>query len=231
MSLGRKLKLVAVAAYVLIVHAGLAYFAAAYFFPNFQIIKGAPIVPVPEQVTSTPPPTPLPVPSEFADQLMPTETPPPGDASTAPPDVLMIPVKGVKRQQLQDNFSLPRGDGRTHDAIDIMAPLGTPVLAAGDGRIIKFLDSVAGGITVYQLSADSKFVFYYAHLQRRADTLRESDTVTRGTVIGYVGDTGNAGAGNYHLHFAIAIAQDPKRFYGGPYINPYPLLINGIESP
>ena len=142
----------------------------------------------------------------------------------------MIPVKGVRRDQLQDNFSLPRGEGRTHDAIDIMAPVGTPVLAATDGQIVKFFDSNAGGITIYQLSADKKLIFYYAHLQRRADNVKELDQVTRGTVIGYVGDTGNAGFGNYHLHFAISEAQDPKRFWSGIPINPYPILMKGIES-
>ena len=112
-----------------------------------------------------------------------------------------------------------------------MAPGGTPVLAASDGEIIKFFESVAGGTTIYELTADKKYILYYAHLQSRQPGLSEHDQVKRGQVIAYVGDTGNAGPGNYHLHFAIAEAVDPKRWWAGPYINPYPILKNGIESP
>ena len=105
------------------------------------------------------------------------------------------------------------------------------VLAASDGEIIKFFESVAGGTTIYELTADKKYILYYAHLQSRQPGLNEHDQVKRGQVIAYVGDTGNAGPGNYHLHFAIAEAIDPKRWWSGPYINPYPVLKNGIESP
>ena len=146
------------------------------------------------------------------------------------PAALMIPVVGVKREQLQDTFNDARSEGRVHNATDIIAPLGTPVVAAADGEITKFFDSERGGITVYQLSVDQKTVYYYAHLQRRADNLREKDFVRRGTIIGYVGDTGNAGAGNYHLHFTVGILRDPKRFWDSDDINPYPLLKVGIEA-
>jgi murein DD-endopeptidase MepM/ murein hydrolase activator NlpD len=152
-------------------------------------------------------------------------------ALDAPADQLMIPVKGIKRSQLQDTFTAARAAGRSHDAIDIMAPGGTPVLAATDGEIIKFFDSKDGGTTIYELTADKKYILYYAHLQSRQPGLNEHDQVKRGQVIAYVGDTGNAGPGNYHLHFAIADALDPKRWWAGPYINPYPLLKDGIESP
>jgi murein DD-endopeptidase MepM/ murein hydrolase activator NlpD len=142
----------------------------------------------------------------------------------------MIPVAGVKREQLQDTFNAARSAGRVHNAIDIMAPLGTPVKAVSDGEIAKFFDSDRGGITIYQYSPDKRYVYYYAHLQKRADNLKEKDFVKKGTVIGFVGDTGNSGAGNYHLHFSIAILSDPKRIFDGTEINPYPLLKNGIES-
>jgi len=108
-----------------------------------------------------------------------------------------------------------------------MAPVGTPVLAAAKGEIVKFFDSVPGGITIYQASEDKKFIYYYAHLQRRADNLAPGTVVAQGTVIGYVGDTGNAGAGNYHLHFSIARVPDPKRYWEGSYLNPYPFLKTG----
>lgn len=137
---------------------------------------------------------------------------------------LIIPVLGVRSDQLQDTFTDARSEGRVHDAIDIPAPAGTPVVAAADGDIIKLFQSERGGITIYQLSPDKKLVFYYAHLQRYADGLVAGKFVRQGEVIGYVGDTGNAGAGNFHLHFSIAVIADPKRYWEGANINPYPLL-------
>ncbi|MEP6912506.1 MAG: M23 family metallopeptidase [bacterium] len=137
---------------------------------------------------------------------------------------LIIPVTGVKPEQLQDTFTDARSEGRSHDAIDIMAPDGTPVVAASDGEIVRLFQSDRGGTTIYQLSPDKKLVFYYAHLQRYADGLVAGKYARQGEVIGYVGDTGNAGAGNYHLHFSIAVLADPKRYWEGTNINPYPLL-------
>jgi peptidoglycan LD-endopeptidase LytH len=142
----------------------------------------------------------------------------------APATSLLIPVAGVRPDELRDTFSEERSEGRTHDAIDIPAPQGTPVLAAADGRIIKLFQSKPGGTTIYQLDPDNKTVYYYAHLDRYADGLTEGHFAHRGEVIAYVGDTGNAGAGNYHLHFSISIVSDPKRYWEGTNINPYPLL-------
>lgn len=143
---------------------------------------------------------------------------------------LMIPVIGIKREQLQDTFNAARSEGRVHNAIDIMAPSGTPVVAATDGEIAKFFNSERGGITIYQYSSDKKRVYYYAHLQKRAENIKETDFVKQGTVIGFVGDTGNAGAGNYHLHFSITLLNDPKRIFDGTEMNPFSLLKEGIES-
>ncbi|MGI8638692.1 MAG: M23 family metallopeptidase [Pyrinomonadaceae bacterium] len=178
-------------------------------------------------------PTPLPIPSL-------AETAPPiesntnqNQSNTATSDsdkTLMIPVVGLKAEQLQDTYTASRSEGRVHNAIDIIAPLATPVVAVSDGEIAKFFDSERGGITIYQFSPDKRFVYYYAHLQKRADNLREHDFVKKGTVIGYVGDTGNSGAGNYHLHFEIMILEDPNKYWKGTDINPYPILKNGIES-
>jgi murein DD-endopeptidase MepM/ murein hydrolase activator NlpD len=136
----------------------------------------------------------------------------------------LIPVAGVRADELRDTFSEARSEGRIHDAIDIPAPRGTPVLAAADGRIVKLFESERGGTTIYQLDPDNKTIYYYAHLERYADGLTEGHTARRGEVIAYVGDTGNAGAGNYHLHFSILIIKDPKRYWDGTNINPYPLL-------
>lgn len=144
--------------------------------------------------------------------------------SPAPAGALIIPVAGVRPDQLQDTFSAARSDERIHDAIDIAAPRGTPVLAAADGTIVKLFQSERGGTTIYQLSTDKKFFYYYAHLDRYVEGLTEGNFAKQGETLAYVGDTGNAGAGNYHLHFSIALTSDPKRYWDGTNINPYPLL-------
>lgn len=137
---------------------------------------------------------------------------------------LIVPVAGVRPDQLRDTFSDARSEGRVHDAIDIAAPSGTPVLAAADGTILKLFQSERGGTTIYQLSTDRKFVYYYAHLERYAEGLAVGHLAKQGETIAYVGDTGNAVAGNYHLHFSISLISDPKRYWEGVNINPYPVL-------
>lgn len=137
---------------------------------------------------------------------------------------LIVPVYGVKPSDLRDTFSDARSEGRVHDAIDIPAPAGTPVLAAGDGQIVKLFLSERGGTTIYQTSQDRKLIFYYAHLSQYAEGITEGKIVHKGEVIAYVGDTGNAGAGNYHLHFSISVVSDPQRYWEGTNINPYPIL-------
>ena len=137
---------------------------------------------------------------------------------------LLMPVQGVKPEQLADTYSQSRSEGRVHEAIDIMAPAGTPVVAVADGEIVKFHDSVQGGITIYQISSDKRYFYYYAHLQSRAPGIAEKQFVKQGTIIGFVGDTGNAGPGNNHLHFSIKAVIDPKRFWDGVNVNPYPIL-------
>ncbi|HEV8592723.1 MAG TPA: M23 family metallopeptidase [Pyrinomonadaceae bacterium] len=153
----------------------------------------------------------------------------PTPANLPSPGTLLIPVQGVTVDNLTDTFNDARSEGRTHDAIDIPAAAGTPVFAAADGEIVKFHDSVAGGTTIYQISADKKYFFYYAHLQSRAAGIAEKQFVRQGTTIGYVGDTGNAGPGNYHLHFAISVVVDPKRYWEGISINPYTVFKNQAQ--
>jgi murein DD-endopeptidase MepM/ murein hydrolase activator NlpD len=153
--------------------------------------------------------------------------PSPTSASTPvyiPSTRLLIPVEGVKPEQLVDTYTAARSEGRVHDAIDIPAPQNTPVLAAADGTIVKLFQSKPGGTTIYQLDPDNKTIYYYAHLDHYADGIVEGRFVHQGDTIAYVGDTGNAGPGNYHLHFSIAIVADPKRYWDGVNINPYPLL-------
>lgn len=154
----------------------------------------------------------------------PTPTMQPSPVAPSNSASLLIPVAGVRASELRDTFSEARSEGRVHDAIDIPAPRGTPVLAAADGRIVKLFESERGGTTIYQLDPDNKTIYYYAHLERYADGLTEGHMARRGEIIAYVGDTGNAGAGNYHLHFSILIIKDPKRYWDGTNINPYPLL-------
>ena len=142
------------------------------------------------------------------------------------PAGLAIPVQGVKPAQLVDTYTQARAGGaRTHDAIDIMAPEGTPVVAAADGTVEKlFLSQGGGGITVYVRSPDSRWIYYYAHLQGYAPGLAEGQQVKRGQLLGRVGHTGNANPGGPHLHFAINRMQPGEKWYQGSPINPYPLL-------
>jgi murein DD-endopeptidase MepM/ murein hydrolase activator NlpD len=150
----------------------------------------------------------------------------PGDhaSNSANAGELLIPVAGIRPEQLQDTYTQSRSAGRTHNSIDIMAARNTPVLAAADGQIIKLFQSERGGITLYQLGTDNRTVYYYAHLERYADGITENRFARRGEIIGYVGDSGNAGRDNCHLHFSIWLVTDPKRFWDGENINPYPLL-------
>ena len=137
---------------------------------------------------------------------------------------LLLPVEGIVPSQLHDTYNDSRSGGRVHDAIDIHAPRGTHVLATTDGTIIKLHHSGLGGITIYQLDDDGRTRYYYAHLDRYADGIAQGVRVTRGQVIGYVGDTGNAAQGDCHLHFAIAILRDVSRWWGGDNVNPYDVL-------
>ena len=141
------------------------------------------------------------------------------------PAGLAIPVVGIRANQLSDTFTQARGNGRRHDAIDIMAAEGTPVIAAADGTIEKlFFSNGGGGITVYERSPDSKWMYYYAHLSAYAPGLAEGQQVKRGQVIARVGHTGDASASGPHLHFAINSMAPGERWWQGTPINPYPLL-------
>lgn len=137
---------------------------------------------------------------------------------------LLIPVRGVDAASLVDTYEQARGEGRRHDAIDIVAPRGTPVLATSDGVVMKLFQSVRGGTTLYELAPDQRTVYYYAHLDRYAPTMAEGRVLHRGEVLGYVGNTGDAGPGNYHLHFEVSTTRDPQQYWGGVPRNPYPLL-------
>jgi murein DD-endopeptidase MepM/ murein hydrolase activator NlpD len=142
------------------------------------------------------------------------------------PAGLAVPVAGIKPAQLSDTFTQARAGGaRLHDAIDIMAPEGTPVVAAADGTVEKLFNSKGGGgITVYVRSPDQRWTYYYAHLQGYAPGLAEGQKVKRGQLLGRVGYTGNANPAGPHLHFAVNRMQPGEKWYHGSPINPYPLL-------
>ena len=142
------------------------------------------------------------------------------------PAGLAIPVQGVHANQLTDTFTQARAGGaRVHDAIDIMAPEGTPVIAATEGKVEKlFFSQGGGGITAYVRSPDQRWTYYYAHLQGYAPGLAEGQMVKQGQLIGRVGHTGNASAEGPHLHFAINQMRAGEKWWQGTPINPYPLL-------
>lgn len=148
------------------------------------------------------------------------ETPKPGASTTS----LLVPVEGVSAAQLSDTFDDARGQGRVHDAIDIMAPRGTPVIAAAAGTIEKLFDSKLGGRTIYVRRTGGQWIDYYAHLDSYAPGLAEGQRVEQGQRIATVGSTGDASADAPHLHFAINAMAPGEGWWQGKAINPYPLL-------
>ena len=169
----------------------------------------------------------------------PAVTPPPPEIKAAEPPLpvmtadatndlrsraLTLPVQGIKKDELRDTFNELRGGARRHEAIDILAPRNTAVFAVEDGEIARLFLSEAGGITIYQFDPTETYVYYYAHLERYADGLKEGDKIKRGQIIGYVGTTGNAPRDTPHLHFAIFKMTDEKKWWQGTPIDPYSVL-------
>jgi len=140
-----------------------------------------------------------------------------------------LPIAGLQIKDIQDTYNQLRGGTRPHEATDILAPRGTPVLAVDGGTIKKLFTSKPGGLTVYQFEPMSVYCYYYAHLDRYAENLKEGMAVNRGDVIGYVGTTGNAPANTPHLHFAIFKIGPQKRWWEGTPINPYPFLMEALR--
>jgi murein DD-endopeptidase MepM/ murein hydrolase activator NlpD len=134
---------------------------------------------------------------------------------------LLVPVKGVTRAELRDSFSEMRERTRQHEALDILAPRGTPVVAVEDGTIAKLFTSVRGGLTIYQFDPSRTYAYYYAHLDRYGPGLEEGDRIDRGQTIGFVGTTGNAPQQTPHLHFSIFLLTDKKQWWQGTPINAY----------
>jgi murein DD-endopeptidase MepM/ murein hydrolase activator NlpD len=149
---------------------------------------------------------------------------PASPADSDSPRPMIVPVSGVDPSALHDMFNDVRG-GRRHEAIDIMAPRGTPVIATDDGVVKKLFTSVPGGLTVYEFDPDQRYCYYYAHLDGYAEGLHEGQPIHRGDLLGYVGTTGNAPKDAPHLHFAVIRLDPDKRWWKGSYVDPYPLLV------
>jgi peptidoglycan LD-endopeptidase LytH len=154
----------------------------------------------------------------------PTVTAAPVNALALRDRQLLIPVDGVKPEQLTRQFDDRRGGDRPHEALDILAPRFTPVRAADDGKIARLFFSKAGGITVYQFDPTETFCYYYAHLERYADGLTEGSPVRKGAILGFVGTSGNAPKDTPHLHFAIFKLTEAKHWWEGTPIDPYDIL-------
>jgi len=176
---------------------------AAFTESQSTLREELPAVPAPSERPATPP--------EFASALVSRR------------HAISIPVAGVDADALVDTFGSARGGGRRHAAIDILAPRGTPVVAAADGTIRKLFTSKAGGLTIYQFDRSEALVFYYAHLDQYAD-IHEGQGVRRGDILGFVGMSGNASPATPHLHFAIERLPPSKEWWKGEAINPYPIL-------
>lgn len=178
-------------------------------------------------VTSMAAPIPAPATVQSSAPTIPSTDPAPAPSTVPierPSSVLLIPVAGIKASQLTDTYSDARSGGRVHDAIDIMAPRGTQVIAADDGKVAKLFYSKQGGLTVYQFDPSEKFAYYYAHLDSYAPGLAEGKQLRRGDPIGLVGFSGDASAAAPHLHFAITVLGPEKHWWQGTAINPYPVL-------
>jgi murein DD-endopeptidase MepM/ murein hydrolase activator NlpD len=138
---------------------------------------------------------------------------------------LLFPVPGVHGTRVSDTFNDVRdGGARRHNAIDIMAPKGTPVISADDGRVLRLTRNMNGGISLYATNIEEQFVYYYAHLDGYHASIYAGRPLLRGDTIGYVGTTGNAPKDAPHLHFQVMRMPADRKFWNGEPINPYPLL-------
>jgi murein DD-endopeptidase MepM/ murein hydrolase activator NlpD len=163
------------------------------------------------------PPAESPVPAELRAEVTPSRG---AEFDALRARGLMVPVVGVSPSQIPDTYNAPRDGGRRHEALDILAPRGTFVLAADDGFIVRIGTNALGGNVVWATDGEGRFAYYYAHLDHHARGLREGQPVSRGDVIGYVGTTGNAPADTPHLHFQAMRMLNAKRFNDGPSFNP-----------
>ncbi len=202
--------------------------------------EAPPVVPPEQETVAVQPAEPPAAQPPLPEAVPPTIREAPGPAAPAPRSEtsaelpqnlgrrdLMIPVQGIKPGELQNTFDDSRSAGRVHEAIDIMAPRNTPVVAVESGRIAKLFTSNLGGLTIYQFDPTETYSYYYAHLERYAPGIQEGMQVNRGQVIGYVGSSGNANPEGPHLHFAIFKLNEQKNWWKGAPVNPFHLFKGG----
>lgn len=200
--------------------------------PAPQATSSAPVVASPSispASASPPPASPSVAAAEPPRPQVPVQVRDVGDAEGArllAARTLIVPVEGIPAASLMDMYDQKRGSARRHEAIDIVAPRGTRVFAVDDGVVAKLFTSVPGGLTIYQFDREGKLAYYYAHLDRYAEGLKEGMALKRGDTVGYVGITGNAPPGAPHLHFAVFRLGPEKQWWKGEPVNPYPALRN-----
>ena len=137
--------------------------------------------------------------------------------------LLMVPVAGIAPERIPDTYQAARSGGRVHRALDILAPRGTPVVSADDGRVYRVRSNALGGLTIYAVDTAERFIYYYAHLDAYRDGLREGMPLRQGDLLGFVGTSGNAPANTPHLHFQV-MRMRPDRYWDGAPLNPLPFL-------
>ncbi len=184
--------------------------------------KQPPPVPPASHLPEPPPVTGMPAPAALPPYASPA-TRPPAQAPPGGAPSLGMPLAGLDPRTLQSNFPDVRG-GQAHEALDIVAPRGAPVLAVAEGNVVKLFTSKPGGLTVYQFDNSRMWCFYYAHLDRYAPGLKEGTLLRKGDVLGYVGSTGNASPDAPHLHFAVFQLGPEKNWWQGTAVDPMPLL-------
>jgi len=170
-----------------------------------------------KQLPAVPPPFVPPAPAASG------ATPPATIASSSATPSLAMPIAGVDPNMLRSNFSETRG-GHAHEALDIMSPRGTPVLAVAEGNVVKLFNSKQGGLTVYQFDDSRTWCYYYAHLDHYAPGLKEGTLLRKGEILGYVGSTGDASPNTPHLHFAVFQLGPEKNWWQGTAVDPLPML-------
>jgi peptidoglycan LD-endopeptidase LytH len=147
--------------------------------------------------------------------------PPVATTGDLPHGRLRVPIDGEQIETLKGGFAERRDGSRPHEAVDMLAPRNTPVHAVESGTIAKLFTSKQGGLTIYQYDPSGRLCYYYAHLERYADGLKDGQAISQGDVIGYVGTTGNAPPNTPHLHFAVFELNADKHWWQGRPLDPY----------
>jgi murein DD-endopeptidase MepM/ murein hydrolase activator NlpD len=137
---------------------------------------------------------------------------------------IALPVAGADMSKVDDSFNEPRDGGRVHRAIDILAPRGTPILSADDGKILRMTTNTLGGISMYTVDSESRLVYYYAHMDRYNDAMSPGRAIVKGDTLGFVGTTGNAPKDTPHLHFQVMRWPADGKYWNGDPIDPYEAL-------